>query len=51
MRAKLRTVKLTDYGDDWVNRLAQVEDAFGKMEQRERSATLNWLVSKYGNTK
>ena len=51
MQTKQRTIKLTDYGDDWVNRLAQVEDAFSKMDYRERTAALHWLMSKYESKK
>jgi len=42
-----QVIELKNYGDDWINHLAQVENAFAKMDYRERQAALEWLMSKY----
>ena len=47
--AKKRTqvIKVKDYGDIHVNRLAVVCDQFEKMEDWERGATLKFIESKW----
>jgi hypothetical protein len=45
--AKLQKIKVKDYGDDWLNRLAVILVTLAKMEPRERDATLEFIVSKY----
>lgn len=46
-RKKMQTIKVRDYGDDWVNRLAVVCEMVEKMDERERFATLAFVNSKY----
>ena len=48
MPKRLQHIKVKDYGEEWVNRLAVVEDQFSKMGAVEKGATLQWLISKYG---
>lgn len=47
MTKRLQKIKVKDYGDSWVNRLAVVLVTFEKMEHAERAATLDFVVSKY----
>lgn len=49
MRKKLQHIKVKDYRDPWVNRLAVVEAMFQQMGENERSAVLGWINSKYAN--
>lgn len=44
---KRQTVKIKDYGDDWLNRLALVLTTIEKMGPTEREASLEFIVSKY----
>ena len=44
---RVQIIRVKDYGDDWVNRLALVLKAFEQMEPREREASLEFVVSKY----
>jgi hypothetical protein len=44
---KWQTIKVRDYGDDWLNRLAVILKMTEKMGEREREATLNFVVGKY----
>lgn len=46
-RLPQQVVKVKNYGDDWVNRLAVVLITMDKMAPDERSATLKYLKSKY----
>lgn len=40
-------IKVKNYGDDWVNRLAIVGVTLEKMESDERAAALRFFKSKY----
>jgi hypothetical protein len=44
---KIQVIKVKNWGDEWLNRLAVIEDRFGKMGATERKATMNWLIAKY----
>ena len=44
---KWQTIKVRDYGDDWLNRLATILKMTEKMDDREREATLTFVVGKY----
>jgi len=44
---KYQAIKVRDYGDDWINRLAALLKVLGKMDQREREATLCFIIDKY----
>lgn len=45
----MQTIKVKDYGDTWVNRLAIIGHAFEAMESDiERAAALHFFNSKYG---
>lgn len=44
---KYQTIKVRDYGDDWLNRLAVILQMTEKMDDREREATLSFVVGKY----
>ena len=47
-KKRLQIVKVKDYEDGWVNRLAVVLDQFRKMDStRERGASLRFLIEKY----
>jgi len=46
-KEKMQTVKVKDYGDDWINRLAVVLDQIQKMGKTEREATLDFIVARY----
>ena len=47
-KKRIQIIKLKDYGDPWINRLAIVCDQFKKMDSAaEKSATLRFLVDKY----
>ena len=48
-RKKPETIYLPmkDYGDPWINRLAAIVALFEKMENDEKSATLDFIVGKY----
>ena len=46
-RLPQQMVKVKNYGDDWVNRLAVVLITMDQMEPEERLATLRFLKSKY----
>ena len=48
-RLRQQIIKIRNYGNDWLNRLAIVEDTFEKMEPKERAAAFRWLISKYPN--
>lgn len=43
----LQTIRVKDYGDDWVNRLAVVGSQLEKMESDERAAAFRYFKSKY----
>lgn len=43
----MHVVKVKDYGDDWINRLAVVMVTLQKMGPREREATLALVFGKY----
>ena len=48
MPKKMQIVRIPDYGDDWINRLALVGYAFDAMEDdKERAATLTFYLQKY----
>ena len=48
MAKKMQTVKVRDYGDAAVNRLAVICDQIAKMpNDREREASLKFVMSKY----
>jgi hypothetical protein len=42
-----QTIKVRDYGDDWINRLAVLLKTIAKMDEREREATLSFIFGKY----
>jgi hypothetical protein len=42
-----QVIKVKNYGDDWINRLAIVLAATEKMSPDERSAVLRFIKSKY----
>lgn len=42
-----QTIKVRDYGDDWLNRLAVILKLTEKMDERELEATLDFVVGKY----
>lgn len=44
---KWQTIKVRDYDDDWLNRLATILKMTEKMDEREREATLAFVVGKY----
>lgn len=44
---KWQTIKVRDYGDDWLNRLATILKMTEKMGERELEATLAFVVSRY----
>jgi hypothetical protein len=44
---KWQTIKVRDYGDDWLNRLATLLKVIGKMDECEREATLCFIIDKY----
>jgi hypothetical protein len=44
---KYQTIKVRDYGDDWLNRLAVILKMTEKMDERERDATLSFVNGKY----
>jgi hypothetical protein len=46
-RLPQQVIKVKNYGDDWVNRLAAVLTTTEKMSPDERSATFRYLKSKY----
>lgn len=47
-RLPQQVIKVENYGDDWINRLAVVLDQFEKMSGSvEQGATLQFLMSKY----
>jgi len=46
-RLPMQVIKIKNYGDDWINRLAVVMITMGKMEHDERSACLKFMKSKY----
>jgi hypothetical protein len=50
MSMKWQTIKVRDYGDDWLNRLATILKMTEKMGAREREATLTFVVEKYGGS-
>ena len=43
----MQKIKIKDYGDPWINRLAVVDATVAAMEPAERLAVLNWLKSKF----
>lgn len=43
----MQEIKVKDYGDEWVNRLAVVGSQLEKMEPAERAAALRFFKSKY----
>ena len=45
--AKWQTIKVRDYGDDWINRLGVILKTIQKMGPREREATLKFIFDKY----
>jgi hypothetical protein len=47
MSKKWQTIKVRDYGDDWLNRLATILKMTEKMGDRELEATLSFIVGKY----
>lgn len=47
MAKKLQKLKIMDYGDDWLNRLAVILVTLSKMDRRERDATLAFVINKY----
>lgn len=47
MAKKLQKIKVMDYGDDWLNRLAVILVTLSKMGDRERRATLAFVVGRY----
>jgi hypothetical protein len=47
MPKRERIIKVKDYGDDWINRLAVVTTTFEKMSEEERGATLRFIRAKY----
>lgn len=46
-RVKHQIVKLPDYGDEEINRLAVAQHALGSMDGVERSRALAWFKQKY----
>jgi len=36
---KYQTIKVRDYGDDWINNLAVILKTIAKMDEQERDAT------------
>ena len=46
-RLPQQVIKVKNYGDGWINRLAVVLNQFEKMEQTERGAILRYIKSKY----
>jgi hypothetical protein len=44
---RVQVIKVKDYGDHWVNRLAIILETLAKMEPREREASLEFIASKY----
>jgi hypothetical protein len=49
-RLPQQIVKVKNYGNDWINRLAVVGDQFEKMEgSKEQAAALRFILSKYGD--
>lgn len=47
-RRRTQTIKVKDYGDEWLNRLAVIGDRFEAMEcDRERAAALRFFLAKY----
>jgi hypothetical protein len=43
----VQVIKVKDYGDHWINRLAVILSTLAKMEPREREASLEFIVAKY----
>jgi hypothetical protein len=43
----VQVIKVKDYGDHWINRLAVILDTLAKMEPREREVSLEFIVAKY----
>ena len=47
-RLPQQVVKVKNYGNDWVNRLAVIGSQFEKMSgTKEQAAALRFLISKY----
>ena len=47
-RLPQQVVKVKNYGNDWISRLAVISDQFEKMEgAREQKAALEYIMSKY----
>lgn len=46
-KKRTQTIKVKDYGDEYVNRLAVVLNQIGKMEPWERQAALQFVHSKW----
>jgi hypothetical protein len=47
MPAKMQKIKLKDYDDDWINRLAVICDRFDGMNDVERDAALRFVLARY----
>lgn len=45
--AKYQNIKIKDYGDDWINRLAVILKTIEKMDRDERNATLEFVFNKF----
>ena len=49
-RLPQQIVKVRNYGNGWINRLAVIGDQFEKMEgAKEQGAALRYVLSKYGD--
>lgn len=44
---KWQKIKVRDYGDDWLNRLAAILKVTEKMDKQERDAMLNFVIRRY----
>ena len=50
MGKRMQTIKVKDYDDDWINRLAVIGNRFEAMEsEEERRAALDFFIAKYGS--
>lgn len=43
----LQKIKVKDYGDDWINRLAVILKTIEQMSDAERAASLTFILDKY----
>lgn len=46
-RLKQQVIKVKNYGDESINRLAVILLALEEMDERQRNAAINFLVSRY----